>query len=500
MVRFSNLEKTQHWYTSFAWLLMEGQHYEEALVHFNRAIEIDNNSWKALQGRSKCLLRQKNYEEAVKTLSEALALVPKHMPFAESKLKSDLTKILLAKGDFNAALDQALDMYSSRKTDRNAISRCIQALYGLHDYNRIVEIIQDLRHIEALRKLEARSPSWKPLNFIDLRDVHYEIGCALRITGKLDLVRSWVVACSPINISPFPRLFRASPWLAAWIAEFTYAFYTEPEESMAMCEYILSAGFKSALGPELTWAYSYPSSSATRLLSHLYFDNALSAHKSGGDSETWISKLREFAISKAKRDEKLRYELNGASLLLGIFLRLYRNADEVTWRPCFRGLILEAIDQLSGGDSMKHIYAYSQLIKALMAAGNITAAVEGLAVVLKPLEAISNPELVKSFESIGFEASHYRCGGPCNTQFHVYKELYYKELYFCENCINTCFCEDCFPIAKRGELPYRGCSPEHTYIKVFPIPEEARDVAARFVDGKMEVQKGWLETLRKEWL
>jgi hypothetical protein len=45
------------------------------------------------------------------------------------------------------------------------------------------------------------------------------------------------------------------------------------------------------------------------------------------------------------------------------------------------------------------------------------------------------------------------------------------------------------------------CSPNHKFVQVFPIPEETKDVAARFVEGKtMEVQKGWLEKLRKEWL
>ena len=318
----------------------------------------------------------------------------------------------------------------------------------------------------------------------------HETGCDLRIVGKPDIVASWVVACSPISDSHFPRLFHNSPWYAAHITEFIYSFYSEPDLLMAMCEYILSAGFKSALAPELTWAYEYPSSTVSMLLCNLYFENTGLARKAGENSECWIDKLRDMVTSKTQSpDAEPDYKLNVASLLLGMLLRRYGGANESIWKSCFRAQILEVIDMLTDTYDMNDIRAYALLANLLMAAGNKPAALEALAVILKPLEAI------------GFQAYYYPCDGPCNTQFHYYKEPLYKELYFCEDCINTCFCEDCFPIAKKGGLPYRKCSPDHKFVQVFPIPKEAMDVAARFFEGKtMEVQKGWLDKLREEWL
>jgi hypothetical protein len=67
--------------------------------------------------------------------------------------------------------------------------------------------------------------------------------------------------------------------------------------------------------------------------------------------------------------------------------------------------------------------------------------------------------------------------------FHSYREPPYKELCFCGDSINTCFYEEFFPIAKKEELPYRGCSPQHKLVRVFPIPDDARDAAGRFVGG-----------------
>jgi len=495
MARFSSPEETQHWHTCFAWVLTKANLYEEALVHFNQAIELDKTSWKALEGKSNCLAQQEKYDEAAQTLSDALRLVPESMKSAVSDIKSDLTKVILAKRDYSAALHQAQDMYSSEQTNCDAISGYIQALYAVHDHDRIVKIVEDLRAIEGT------STGWNPLDFLALRDVHYELGCALRIKGGVDLVKSWVVACSPIG-SLYPKLFQGAPWIAAHIAEFTYSFYSEPDESMAICEHILSTEFKSSLGPELEWAYEYPSYSALQLLCSLYFQKAVSAHKAGEDTKCWIDKLSGLATAKAESSEGGPvYKINDASLLLGMFLHSYEGANEAIWRPCFRAYISEGIDMLTDTDDMNDIYAYSLLATLLMATGNKPAAMEALAVIFKPLESISDPDLLQTLEAIGFRAYYFRCDGPCTTQFHTYKDPPYKELYFCEDCIDTCFCEDCFPIAKKGELPYRKCSPDHTFVQVFPIPEEAKEVAARFVDGKrVEVQKEWLEKLRQEWL
>ena len=468
------------------------------MVHFNKALEIDKTLWKALQGRALCLTQQGNYDEAAQTIMQALQAVPgsmKNAKYALAALKNDQTKIILATKDYNAALRQAHEIYFSNPTDSEAIEMYIQALYALRDYEGIVKTVEELKEIEAT------SGKWLPRYFLDLRLVHFEIGCALRIKGKLDLVRSWVSDCSPLEDSLRAKFFQGAPWYTAHLAEFTNSFYNEPDMCMAICEHILSSSFKSALGPELAWAYAYPLGVALDLLPTIYFEKAVSTHKAGKNPEIWTTKLRDLATSnEGGSSNDAVYKLTHASLLLGKFLRLYGGADESIWKPCFRGWILQRIDMLSDDDIMNDKYAYSGLFHALMAAGNRKAALEARAVVCKPLEALSDPALLKSFEAAGFEAYSGRCDGPCNTRFRKYKDPPYRELYSCEDCVDTDFCEDCILIVKRGELPYRKCSPDHTFVQVFPIPEEVRDVAARWVDGKMEVQRDWLDALRKEWL
>lgn len=217
-----------------------------------------------------------------------------------------------------------------------------------------------------------------------------------------------------------------------------------------MCEYILSAEFKSILGPELTWAYDYPSASASQILCNIYFAKAASAHKAAQDTERWIEKLRDLATSKEAGSDDVVYKLNDASLLLGIFLRRYGGADESVWKACFRRQIHEGIDMLSDDDGMNDVYAYSLLSKVLMAAGDKKSAIEASAVVLNPVEAFSDPDLLKAFEAIGFEVDYIACDGPCNTQFYAYNDPPHKELYFCEDCINTTFLQRLFPYCEEG--------------------------------------------------
>jgi tetratricopeptide (TPR) repeat protein len=78
-----------------------------------------------------------------------------------------------------------------------------------------------------------------------------------------------------------------------------------------------------------------------------------------------------------------------------------------------------------------------------------------------------------------------------------------KEMYFCEFCDNVNWCGDCLPLlhdpAKRDTLNFDFCHPAHQFYRAWPIPEEARYVAAETFEGGVTMRRGWLENLRKEW-
>jgi hypothetical protein len=282
------------------------------------------------------------------------------------------------------------------------------------------------------------------------------------------------------------------------VAEYMYSSYADVDESMNLFERIKSPQFKVDLGPDLQWAYGYPSASADTYLAMICYQKAADACKAGKASDKWVSKLRNLAVAEdSDTKDSPVYKVNDEALTLGTYLRQYGNVDDCAWKSCFRDYVIQSIDLLGDEDPLNDIDAYAQLVKVLLAAGDVRNASAAAAVVLIPESTTSDSDL-RAPESINFSQNFYRCNGLCTAQFRTYK-IEYKELHFCQECIDVCFCEECFPLIKKGELPYRMCSPDHKFIQLFPVPEDAKDVSAQFDGKSMEVQKEWLDGLRKDW-
>ena len=88
----------------------------------------------------------------------------------------------------------------------------------------------------------------------------------------------------------------------------------------------------------------------------------------------------------------------------------------------------------------------------------------------------------------------WTCDGPCETPSSSYAEL-----YFCRVCYDICFCEKCRLLVEANKMPYRCCSKDHPLLRVFPLTEEAKNVADAIVEGQYEVQQQWLDELKKAW-
>jgi tetratricopeptide (TPR) repeat protein len=74
------------------------------------------------------------------------------------------------------------------------------------------------------------------------------------------------------------------------------------------------------------------------------------------------------------------------------------------------------------------------------------------------------------------------------------------EMYFCEVCLNKNYCGDCLAKVKTASLWSRQCDANHTHFRAWPIPSEARDLAAEWVEGEAALKSEWLERLRREWM
>ncbi|KAH0566498.1 hypothetical protein GP486_000116 [Trichoglossum hirsutum] len=486
---FAGIEKTQHWHTCFAWTLLRAGIIGEAVIHFNKALEIDDKSWKAMQGLSRCYVKQGEFSQAIDFLTKAIKLVPSGIEAVTESLNGDLTDITIARGDAGEAIRHSQERYAANPKNVDAIRDYIKALYAGSHYDQIVNVVQDVKKLETFGTSRDRLPML--LGGYLLYD---EIGSALRARNRIELVQSTVDGLSQIHY------FQDSPWVYRHVADFKFKYYDRTDDVMAMLEPVIQSKWKMNLSPEVQWGYGYCCKGAIDILSQIYYSNAVAAKVADGNPDCWISKLRALATHEdGNRDGSIVYRVNNASFLLGTWLRIYGNVENAAWKSYFRPSILEAVDMLGDEDPLNDRHAYATLGSTLLSAGDVPNALAALAVTLKSLEVSSCPSQMKWLKEINF-GLWWTCDGPCNTLRTKYKGDVYKELHFCEECYDTCFCEDCVKLVKENKLPFRKCSSNHTFLQVFPIPEEARDVAARFEGvNTVVVQKEWLDGVRRDW-
>lgn len=458
--------------------------YNEAIEQFKEAVELESNSWVALKGLSKCLVQQQNYEEATFCLEEAMKLLPEQA-MDHFGLETDRIEIIISKKDWTNAVKYAKETYEKNKNPKSA-NVYIRSLFGLGEFGKIVALLEDFWNLQK----------WDSIDILafDL----FEIGCAYWSQGLTSILEPRMNQV--LESCDRSGEFLLRPYEAAWIAEFMYDFYSTTDEAMTLCERILSPTFEADLGPELKWAYGYPSTNANSILSKIYYQRAVAAFKADESPNRWVDKLRNLALVKGNDSNgDPIYKMNAASFSLGIYLRKYGKASDSVWKPCFRNSIIEAIDMLGHEDTLSKALAYLNLAIFLLAAGDVKNACAAIAVLLTTSFISQIEEIPKSLEAVGFEGDHYRCDGLCGYGSRTHYKSHFVELHLCTECLVVAFCEDCFPLVKAGKLPRRKCSKEHEFVQVLPVPEEVKGVAAK-VDGKtIEVQEDWVSDLRKEW-
>jgi len=415
-----------------------------------------------------------------------MKLVPPDSSSLTSQLQSDLIEMMMSKNDYRSALQYAKQTYE-KYPDVDIMILHVRCLYALRDFKEIVNIIKDF---------QSSKDGADPYAFFSLRGACFEISGSLSYENSITLIQPMV--SKALESCDSNNEFIETPWWAAHVAEFMYHGYDDTTASMELFERIASPKFKSDLSPELQWTYDYLSSTSTKHLALIYYDRAVTAHNCGQDTSAWVGKLRKLATSEDKQRGSVVYQMNDSAYMLGIYLRKYAKVNESDWKACFRNPIVEGLDMLSDEDPLNDINAYVRLVTLLMAAGDVQNASAVSAVILTEYTTGEDTEVRKALKAINFQGPFLKCDGLCSNVVNTYGTDY-RELHTCTECLSTHFCQDCFPLLKKGEMPKRVCNPKHEFIQILPVPEEVEGIAARF-DGKtMQVQKEWLDALRKKW-
>ncbi|KAK4199151.1 hypothetical protein QBC40DRAFT_177080 [Triangularia verruculosa] len=252
------------------------------------------------------------------------------------------------------------------------------------------------------------------------------------------------------------------------------------------------------------------------------------------------------------------------AMLWGRWLRDYKEADEIAWRKCFRPSVLKRLKVIEDAPPLKLLsHTLISLAKTLLHVGDRYNASGLLAILFESYEWMLKPEIPgggnqnlggTENERAGDDPDDDEIGkSPENTvdephgsvmvttstavpsttlhpqtvsqlpakpdELHLgYKQYWTRfmchncdkhsvevhELYVCEVCFDTNWCGECLALLKsterRSSMFFYACSPDHDFFRAWPIPDEARYIAASSFDEKgVTIRREWLEQLRGEW-
>lgn len=94
--------------------------------------------------------------------------------------------------------------------------------------------------------------------------------------------------------------------------------------------------------------------------------------------------------------------------------------------------------------------------------------------------------------------ANWSCDGHCMEK-EGRESTDWNEVWFCQNCFDTCFCDKCFAKLQSGEKTFGKCQPRHKFMQVYPIRQDVMDICSVKEDGVIKPKQEWLEVLKKEW-
>ncbi len=310
----------------------------------------------------------------------------------------------------------------------------------------------------------------------------------------------------------------------------------KPEEAMIIFEELLAREVNTEYANSSTEdKWNFIKSNCSLNLSVIYFNLVVASRRSGKDAPNVIAKLENLA--KKSYGSSDVFGTGNASVALAALYRMQGRREEAD--QTMRERILQSIAILEDTDPENDIVGYFGLAQTLLMAGRRDDAVAAAAPVVMSLDmakvrhaqrqaratGVASPPLSddaikhltaeSSSPSLDQAKSEDQDEVDTSGMMALLIDMWetsvescdgcdrvavdHAELYWCEFCIDTALCEVCYPKMKAGELKRSVCSPEHTFTRIYPVPEDAKGVATHVVKGKILPRKEWLDKLRSEW-
>ncbi|TLD28206.1 hypothetical protein PspLS_03751 [Pyricularia sp. CBS 133598] len=406
LAMWAGLERDTHWHTCLGWMLMEGDHFTEAIAHYDMAIQLSpEDAWVAMEGRARCHGSMEEHQDAIDWQKRAIESLTEDMKSIGAFLYPRIAEWAAEMGDQDASFKAAELGFNIDEYGLLAQARYIEALWRRDDWNRLMyivewlhgEITDDERGYSLLVRLLLRG-----------QYILWELGEACRNTGQ----PTWVLDALGVVEEQIQKGgsrddTRNFMWWSYHLMWFYNRWYDDSaDQVIRLGEQFLDS--LNQLSPEVQRAWEDKRSWAVNRLAALYYDKAVATWDEGrGMTKAMVfaNKIKMLAVSvptsTAEGFEGFDFfHKDYPALLWGRWLRDFLEADENAWRESFKVRLLEEMKSLDDDDPANDTSGMATLAVSLFHAGDRKNAAALLAILFQPLETYE-PEEEEEEEQIG---------------------------------------------------------------------------------------------------
>lgn len=513
LASWAHLEENDNWHSCLGWTLELGDYHEQAESHFRQSLEINPDLWPAMEGIAYCRAAAEEISVAIEWQRKAIDAMPPNLTYLKSFLMHRIADWAGDIDDVETCIEGTKMALEMSKMNTAAAGGLIRVFDGLQDYEALIDELQKLTKVRhgGISQLER-------LFLLNHWNTNIRIGKACRDQSRPDFILEAMDVARQEGLEQLPA--PSQTLQAMWMARVKYYFYGLENDALPLLEDFVSG--LPHLSPELQEDCGRFATLGVTILAQLYFDEMVrSFKKNPNERPAAATKLKKMAVSVSTSSDDT-YEgfdfflKDYPALLWGRWLRDYARAPESTWRKCYRARLLEEMNALDDDDPTNDSRALLHLTSTLCHANDRRNAAGLLAILFtvyeKPAQAENQSELASGVDRLteqteglsldidGENKLHFWCEG-CGEEPDTVDEL-----YACEICSDTMWCGECLTLLRDVDksreflLPRHQCNPDHDFYRAWPIPEEARFVAAQSFEKGVTVRKEWLENLRKEWM
>lgn len=521
---WAGLEQNQHWHTMLGWILMSAGAYEEAKAHGMEAVRQDPKAWVGMETVARSHGKLLEFQDAIDWMKRSIEAIPSSIATIAGYMWPSVYDWATHLGDEATAFEAAKTGAELNLSSLPAQIRYIKALHARGDSETIVRTISKLRLVTYPTKGFSQVVNL----FVSEMEGYAEIGEAFRNTGQ----STWILDDMQEALQHLEQHAQTNALVvnALYAANFSYDWYDNQEDkTIEWAELFLS--LLEQHPPDNDAALPLWQRWWTDKLAQLYFDKATRLFRTASgiteEVDLLADKLRALALGGKTPDGFDVFLSNHATLLWGRWLKEYRQESAVTWRKWARDMLLEDIEALCGNHPDDDAVHLRSLALALLQVGDRGNASALFAALYRPLEGSrgtcrregeqpseqgSGVKLERQTswttapdeKSIPLRISSNdgmsKCGNCGKTTLEV------AEFYVCEVCPREQWCDVCLvlvrdPAIKPGLKRHR-CDAAHEMYRVWPVPDDARDVVGEYREesGEIEVKGSWLVGLGEEWL